>query len=312
MSTRHREIAGVTNPILTKFAAGYKNANFIGRLVAPRVESLTETGTFYSLGKEGFYLYDTERALRTNARKIDFHMSKDTYACKEHALETSLDYKEIDIAEKYGANKVLDLKRKALSIVQRALEVDLEKAVSDILFGTSYYASGNKIALSGTSCWTDTTNSTPIEDIRTGKKAARNDMGIEPNTLVLGYLSWDALVNHPDITGKIKNSKNQFVTLDDLKEILSIPNIIVGQAVYATDGDVFTDLWDDSAALIYIPNEAEEPEGVPIHTVLIEEIGYPEVKEYSMKKTLDIEETQKYVVKNVNTSNGYLITNTNA
>ena len=307
MAGRKSELRGSTNPILSKFATGYKNARLIGEIVVPNLEVLTMTGTFFKMGKEGFYLYNTERALRADAQKILSAINSDTYKNVEHALEHPLDYKEIEIAQRYGADKVLKLKKRTGMIVSLAMAVAKEKAKADILFSGTYFASGNKVTLTGTDQWTDKTNSTPLEDIRTGIKAARADMGIEPNTITMGYLAWDAFKNHPTVIAKIKNTKNAFVTIEDAKEIIGVQNIIVGPAVYSTDAGVFTDLWADNVALHYLPIQGELVEGVPIHAVCFNTIGYPKVKEYQNKKTLDIEETQEYSVKNIDTSNGYLI-----
>lgn len=304
---RRTELRGSTNPILSQFATGYKNARLIGDIVVPNVETLTPTGTYFKMGKEGFYLYNTKRAIRSEAQKMHSAFASATFENIENALESPLDYKEIRIAEKYGADKVLKLKKRTGMSVSLALAVAREKEKSDILFSGTYYASGNKVTLAGTDQWTDKTNSTPLEDIRTGIKAARADMGIEPNTITMGYLAWDAFKFHPTVLAKIKNSKNAFVTIEDAKEIIGIQNIIVGPAVYATDAGVFTDLWTDNVALHYLPVQGELEEGVPIHSVCFNTIGYPIVREYQNKKTLDLEETQEYSVNNVDTSNGYLI-----
>lgn len=307
MASRRDQLSGSTNPLLSTFAQGYKNANMIGDLVVPNVPVLTPTGTYFSFGKEGFYLYDTKRALRTEAKKIFSALASATYECVEHALEHPLDYKEIEIAERFGADKVLSLKKRTGMIVSRAMAVAKEKAKADLLFSGTYYASGNKATLTGTDQWTDKTNSTPLVDIQTGIEAARADIGIEPNTAVFGYEAWAAFRQHPTVLAKIKFTKNNVVSVEDAKEILGVKDIFIGQSVYSTDAGVFTDLWGDNVALIYLPVEGEMAEGVPIHTVNFALTGYPEVREYPNKKTLDIEETQYFVPKNINTSNGYLI-----
>lgn len=312
MANRLKTIQGETNPILTKFAVGYASLQrFIARKVAPVIESLTESGTLYTFGKEGFMLYDTERSMRANAQKIDFAVSKDTYRCVEHALESSLDYRELEAAEKYGAQKVLSLKKRALNIVSRALDVELEKAVADILFSGTYYATGNKTTLTGTDQWSHA-SSDPITQLSDGKAAARADMGIVPNALVLGYDSYDQLCKHASIKAMFTDMRYKPVLFSaaDLAAILKFQYVFVGQAVYSTDAGVFTDLWSDNAALIYLPEKSEDAEGTTPHTVIIDEAGYPEVKEYPNKKTIDIEATRKYVVKNISTSYGYLIVDT--
>jgi hypothetical protein len=309
MASRAKTIAASTNPILTQFATGYSGKRgFIGRLVAPVIESLTETGSIFGFGKEGFKIYNTERAPRTNANKVDFAISSDTYACAEHALGTELDKKkEIEQAKKYGAAQVLKLEQRAVTFVQDLIERELEKSIADIILGATYYATGNKTTLTGTDQWSDVDNSDPIGDIETGIDAAQADMGVEPNTLVMGYQAFRTLKNHPAITEKIKYSMKAKVTPELLADLLDFEKIFVGRSIYSTDAGVFTRLWGDSVALIYTPSKDELVEGTTPHTVVIEEKGYPVVETFDREKTVGYEVTRSYQVKNISTSNGYLI-----
>jgi len=72
--------------------------------------------------------------------------------------------------------------------------------------------------------WSDAA-STPIEDIRQGKRYVLEETGFEPNKLTLGKAVYDALVDHPDIVGRIDRGQTQgaaranLVTLADLFEV---------------------------------------------------------------------------------------------
>lgn len=316
MAGRSNQIQGEVRPILTEFAVGFRGPqNLIARQVAPVVPSLTESGTLFSFGKEGMMLYDTERALRANAKKLEFHIGKQTYQCAEHALEASLDYKELEQAERIGAQQVLRLEQRAVGTVSRALEIELEKAVADSIMNASNYATGNKATLTSTDQWTvsgggEGSSSTPIDDIETGKVAARADMGIEPNVAVFGYTAWQAFKRHSTVLDLIKYSQRGHATPEIAAELLEVDRVVIGKAVYSTDGGVFTDLWGDHVALLYVPDNPELVEGTTPHTVIIEQVGYPMVMSYDMKKTRDFEVTRKYVVKNVDTSYGYLLSDT--
>ena len=313
MASLGKTIRGEVSPILSQFAVGYRNANLIGSLVAPKIQSLVEAGTLYTFGKEGFMIYDSYRALRAATKRIEFAVSKDTFLCLEHALESPLDYKELDEAQRIGAAKVLQLEQRAVTLTQRSLEIELEKAVADILLSGTYYASGNKITLTGTGQWSDTANSSPKTAVKTGLAAARADMGIKPNAGVIGYTAWDTLQDHPEIIERIKYSQLGVSTEDLVAKIFGLKKIFVGEPVYSSDAGVFTDIWGDNMALIYLPMGAGElVEGTTPHTVVIEQSGYPQVKTYNMKKTRDYETTRKYVVKNVSTSYGYLISDITA
>lgn len=76
---RIAELTGSVDPVLTKLAIGYKNPKFIGDIVAPPIEVLTDTGTFFKNGKEGFLVYDSKRAYGAEARQIFTKRKTDTY-----------------------------------------------------------------------------------------------------------------------------------------------------------------------------------------------------------------------------------------
>ena len=109
------------------------------------------------------------------------------------------------------------------------------------------------------------------------------------------------------------NKDKEFVIkADDLAALLRLKHVVVGEAVYSTDAGVFTEIWGDKAALIYIPEDMEEAEGTTPHTIIVEQEGFPKVQTYSGKKVVDYEVTRKYVTKNLSTSYGYLISDTKA
>jgi len=84
--------------------------------------------------------------------------------------------------------------------------------------------------------WNDA-SSTPIEDIRQGKRYVLEETGFEPNILTLGKATYDALVDHPDIVGRIDRgqtsgaAKANMVTLADLFEV---DKVLVMKAVKNT------------------------------------------------------------------------------
>lgn len=311
MSSRLARLGASVDPILTRFAVGYKDEAFIAKKVLPVVPVLAHSGTYYTFGKEGFYLYDTERALRANANKANWEPSSATFTCERHAFETSLDYEELEQARRYGGAQVLKLEQRSTKFTQMILERRLEKKVADIVFSATYYASGNKVTLSGDDQWSSA-NSDPIGQVETGIKAARADMFVEPNTLVLGYNPYWALSTHAQLMAKLSDNvtKRMRLTPQQIADVLQIERVIVGKSGYATDAGVFTDLWGDFAALVYTPPDPEMIDGTTPHSVIIEQTGWPKVRAYDNKKTRDYETERKYVVKNVSTSFGYLIADT--
>lgn len=318
MATRLSELRAQVDPVLSTFARGFQpGARFIARQVAPIVPVTAEKGTIATFGKEGFKIYNTERALRANPKQIDLAVGSDTYVCSEYALETSLDYRELEEAQIVGAEQVIALERRSINMLQSSLEVDLEKQVADILFSGTYYASGYDVTLSGNDQWkvaggAQGSTSTPIADIKTGLTAARAGMGVYPNTIVFGALAWDAFTEHSDVLDRIKHTQTGVVTEQLAAQLLGVERVLVGKGVYANASDAFVDIWGDNVALIYTPENSMMAEGTTPHTAIFEKLGYPKVMTHDNKYTRDYAVQRVHAVKNIATTYGYLIIDTNA
>ena len=80
----------------------------------------------------------------------------------------------------------------------------------------------------------DRADSTPIEDIRLGKRTVQQRTGFRPNKLVLGREVFDALLDHPDIVGRLDRGqtsgaaivmKQNLAALFELDEVLVMDSI---------------------------------------------------------------------------------------
>jgi hypothetical protein len=110
--------------------------------------------------------------------------------------------------------------------------------------------------LSGTSQWSDFSNSDPIKDVRTGMQTVHSAIHKQPNTLVMGKQVWDKLIDHPAFIERVKYSQLGVMTTDLMARILEVDRIIVGKAGKntATEGqtDSMSYIWGKDAFLAYI------------------------------------------------------------
>jgi len=152
-----------------------------------------------------------------------------------------------------------------------------EKLVADTIFGASdkYGAiswggatSGGSNPSGGAGFWakTDTTN-TFITDILNAKKAILAKTGLLPNTLMLDYGTFTALMNAQVILDRIRYTQTGIITEQLLATMLQLDNVVVGKAIYTGDketkaGTMTTSayIWDPSnqgkAFLFYRPAAA--------------------------------------------------------
>lgn len=304
--SRTSNLRGV-DPVLTTLARGYSNSELVAEALFPVVQVPKEAGKYPEFGKEAFKLYNTLRALRGDSNRMDPEalVWKD-FATDENDIEYPIDYREKNEA-------LFNLQKHGTITVQKILDLQREYKAAALAQATATYASSNRIALSGTSCFSDYDDSDPVAIIDAGKEAIRAKTGKYPNTMVMGAVVFKTLKEHPKLIEKIKYSMKGVVTLDLMKEIFDIPNIKVGGAIYSDDDGTFNDVWGDNIVLAYVP---EKQSGMdrdwhePSYGYTLRRSGYPFVDRYEEKKKLEVvRNTDNYDVKVVGADAGYLISN---
>lgn len=236
----------VVDPVLTNLAVGYTNAQLVGDQLMPFVLVDKEGGKIPLFGKEHFKIYNTERALRAKSNRINPEdIGGVDVALDEHDLEYPIDYRE-------DAESAFPLQARATNTVVEGIRLRHEKMVADISQNPASYAASNKIALSGSSCFSETA-SDPEGVVSDAKAAIRSKVVREPNTMVIGYDSWRLLKKHPQLKAILSDTRPRLVQLNDLREIFEIENIVVGRAVMANDAGVTSDIWGDNIVLAYVP-----------------------------------------------------------
>ena len=88
-----------------------------------------------------------------------------------------------------------------------------EKSWAFQYFGTGIWTNEREGVASGPTGaqfrrW-DVSTSTPIEDVRGGKRGVHAATGMRPNTMVVGRAVYDALLDHPDIIGRLDRGRRR-------------------------------------------------------------------------------------------------------
>lgn len=108
----------------------------------------------------------------------------------------------------------------------------------ETLWTNQYFKSGVwGTDVTPTTLW-DAANSTPIKDVRDGKRAVLEETGIEPNIIVLGKKVYDSLLDHPEIIDRIKYGQTPgspaIVNRQALAALFELDEIVVASAVQNT------------------------------------------------------------------------------
>ncbi len=264
----------VINPILSTYVQGYRQANLVGDTLFPRVPVEVSGGQILEFGKEAFKTYNRRRAPGAGTKRIQFGYMGRPFALVNDALEAPVPREYMRDAKVMPG---IDLGTRAVRLVMNSLLLGLEIDQAALALDANQYDVNHKIALAGTSKWSDVT-SDPISQMDTYKEAIRTSTGIDPNTLVLGNPAFLALRTNPKIRDQFKYTSADSITVEMLAKAFDIERVVVGKAVTSDDAGVISDIWGNNAVLAYVPaapSGMEEPSYGYTYTMT----GHPLVEE---------------------------------
>ena len=221
-------------PILTNMLIGYmqEDNRFVAGRVFPSVSVDKDSGTFYKVTKKYFFFDELEeRAPGGEFARIDYGLSTDTYKTKQWAADQA-------IADEIRANSQvpMDLEQVAVRLFAQRSLIRKEVAFSADFMQKSVWATDDDNA---TTDWDDTTSGDPVTDILTASRTISNNTGIDPNTMVLGYIVHQALMTHPDMIDRIKYTQaaNEAAIEGALALIFGKTNYLVGKGTYSNTNE---------------------------------------------------------------------------
>lgn len=230
----------VNSPLTNISIAFLQNqTNFVASRVFPNIPVAKQSDRYYTYDRGEFNRDQMQlRAPATESAGAGYTVdSTPTYYCYKWAL-----HKDIDDDTRANSDTVLKPDMDAANFLTHQALIRREKIWVANFFATSKWTTDVTGVASGPSAsqflqWNDA-NSTPLEDIRSGKGTILGRTGFEPNTLVLGYSVWNKLIDHPDIVDRIKYGQTPGsparVSTQALAALLEVENVFVMKAIENT------------------------------------------------------------------------------
>jgi hypothetical protein len=221
---------------LTNFSLAYfqRPDNYIATKVFPVVPVDKQSNKYWIWTKNDWMTSQVEvRPPGTESAGSGFTLSNTSYYANVYALHKDLDHQT-------AANADMDLERAtSLWLTQQALLKMERSFVTDFMttgiWSLDYTGVASAPSTNQFVQWSNRTSSDPRSDIETAKLQVLSTTGFEPNTLVLGYQTYQALKQHPDFRSQIQYTSPESVTADIIGKILDIPRVFVSKGVYATN-----------------------------------------------------------------------------
>lgn len=244
----------IIDPILSMFSQGYRNSNYVGEALFPRVPVMATGGQILEFGREAFQLVNMRRQPGGATKRIQFGYLGKPYVLVQDSLEVP-----VPREQQRDASAVIgiDLGQRAAKIGMNKVLLQLEVDQAALALNAANYAGTNKVALTGASKWSTSTGN-PLTDIDTGREAIRGIIGIYPNTLVLSAIAFNAAKNNPNVIARFQynggvNVEASKITPQMLAGLFNVDKVVVGSAIVTNDSLVNSDIWGNNAVLAYVP-----------------------------------------------------------
>tara|TARA_R110002167_G_scaffold93122_2_gene249821 strand:+ start:18822 stop:19811 length:990 start_codon:yes stop_codon:yes gene_type:complete len=234
--------------------------SFVADRAFPRLAVSKQSDSYYTYDRGYFNRAEmTKRAPGAESAGANYALSSASYSADVWALHR-------DVADQVRANAdspiSLDREATELLTLQGLLRKEKEWASAHFITGIwTTERAGVAATPTGTQFlrW-DVAASTPIEDVREGVRTVQESTGFRPNRMVLGRSVYDALLDHPDIVGRLDRGQTSgpaMVMRDALGALFEMQEILVMDAIENTANEGATNvhafIGGSNALLIYTP-----------------------------------------------------------
>tara|TARA_R110002153_G_scaffold54447_6_gene151684 strand:- start:2029 stop:3018 length:990 start_codon:yes stop_codon:yes gene_type:complete len=233
---------------------------FVADRAFPRLAVSKQSDSYFTYDRGYFNRAEMQkRAPGAESAGANYALSTDSYSADVWALHR-------DVADQVRANAdspiSLDREATELLTLQGLLRKEKEWAGAHFITGVwTTERAGVAATPTGTQFlrW-DVAASTPIEDVRAGVRAVQVSTGFRPNRMVLGRAVYDALLDHPDIVGRLDRGQTSgpaMVAREALAALFEMDEILVMDAIENTANEgaanVHAFIGGSNALLLYTP-----------------------------------------------------------
>jgi len=220
---------------------------FVADRVFPRLSVAKQSDSYFTYDRGYFNRAEMKkRAPSTESAGMNYAISTDTYLAEVWAL-----HKDIADQVRANADDPINLDREATAALTLQGLLRKEKEWAANYFATNIWTN-EETGVSGAPSSSqfqrfDEAASTPIETIRRWKRTVQASTGFKPNVMTVGRAVYDALLDHPDIVGRLDRGQTSgpaMVMRDALAALFEVDEVLVMDAIENTAAEGATNSHD--------------------------------------------------------------------
>ena len=221
---------------------------FVASRAFPTVNVLKQTDKYFTYSQADFFRDQVQRrADGTESAGTGYSLSTATYACEVYAL-----HKDIGDQTRANADIPLNMDMDTTRFLSQQMLIRQEVQWATDAFTTGVWGTD----ATPSPLW-DAASSTPIADIETAKTTVLTNTGYVPNTVIMSYKVFSALVDNSDIVDRIKYTSQESVTEDLLARLFGVDRVLIMASTYNTAAEgataSYSQIGDKDVLVCYTP-----------------------------------------------------------
>ena len=236
--------------ILTNMSVAYMQEAyaFVASRAFPQVSVQKQSDKYFTYSQADFFRDQVQlRADGTQSAGTGYSLSTATYSAEVYAL-----HKDIGDQVRANSDVPLDPDMDATRFLTQQMLIRQEVEWAAAAFTTGIWGTDST---PGT-LWS-AANSTPIADVEAGKNTVLTNTGYVPNTLIMSYKVFSALMDNADNVDRIKYTTQDSVSADLLARLFNVDRVLIMAGTYNTAAEgataSYSQVGDRDALLCYTP-----------------------------------------------------------
>lgn len=210
---------------LTNISQLVTNEGYVGNAVLPPRPVEKRSDLYEILGNEHFKVTNTLRRPGSRAAEVNYTLSKGFYNAEEYAMASLVPAQ----LQKTADNPPIDPEVERTMQLTEQMMLDRENRQMALVADPTQVT--NNTSLSGTSQWSDYTNSTPLTNIKAARTTVRAAIHREATDATFSFDVALTLADHPSFKDLIK------YTHDDVLSVGGLPPSVRGLKVNVSKAD---------------------------------------------------------------------------
>jgi hypothetical protein len=241
----------------SNISIAYRNTAYIADSVLPLITVAKQSGKYAKYTKSDWFRNEAKvRAPGALPAEGDYSLATPgEYSCIEYSYGKRVPYEV-----RANADNPLRPDNEAIEYATDKILLAREIRVAAALFNATTFASYTATAAAltggGQVAWSTYATSDPIKDVGVMVDNVRQQIGRDPNTIIMGSTVWKSLKNHPDLLDRIKYVQKGVMTTDLFGSLVDLPKVFVGKAIYSNTAENVTfsssDIWGNYVLVAYI------------------------------------------------------------